>query len=134
MSVIESRIGYEDCYEVMDKALDAKDGIRIGFANYGEAHYFRQRMNKARLLDRRFNKERYEPNHIKHGKSEYDALWFRLLDLEGLTWVYAERRPSQRGVIEEINNDRPEKQTHRRTARGTPVGLPTTYSTKGYRR
>ena len=101
MSLSESRLAYEDCYEVMDKALEAEGTIRVGFTRSGEALFLRMRMNKARALDRKFNGQRYKNDHPLHLRSQYDALMFRVKDAGGMWWVYAERKP-QRGVIEEI--------------------------------
>ena len=106
MTISESRQAYEDCYEAMIAALEAKDGIRIGFQDLGEATFYRMRMNKARQLDRRFNKERYSQDHPMHSQSEFDALMFRIRHIGGMHWVYAERK-AQRGVIEEIGKEEP---------------------------
>jgi len=117
----------------MNQALEAPDGVRVGFADEDEATFYRMRMNQARQLDRRFNKTRFQHDHPMHGRSEYDALMFRIRRIEGMCWVYAERK-AQRGIVEEIKDARPEKQTHSRATRAATVGLPTPYSTKGYRR
>jgi len=117
----------------MNQALEAPDGVRVGFADEDEATFYRMRMNQARQLDRRFNKTRFASDHPMHSRSEYDALMFRIRHSDGMYWVYAERK-AQRGVIEEIKHAGPKEQTHSRTARATTVGLPPSYSTKGYRR
>ena len=104
MSLSDSRLSYEDCYKVMDKALDSSHGVRVGYINYEEASYFRMRMNKARSLDRRFNGERYTVGQPLHKRSEYDMLTFRVRFNEDMWWVYAERK-SMSGVVEEIEED-----------------------------
>jgi len=102
MSLSNNRQAYEDCYEVMDKALDLPDGVRIGFGSKEEAAYYRFRMNKARQLDREFSRERYEMANPKRGRSDYDVLMFRIRENSDMFWVYAEKKP-QRGVIEPID-------------------------------
>jgi hypothetical protein len=105
MPLNESRLAYEDCYEVMDKALEAEDGVRVGFPNEEEAKYYQMRMNQARQLDRRFNGKRYATTHPMHQHSEYDALSFRIRSDGKRYWIYAERKPA-RGAIEKITEDK----------------------------
>jgi hypothetical protein len=117
MTISESRLAYEDCYDVMQRALEKNSGVRVGFDNFGEATFYRMRMNQARQLDRRFNRERYPIAHPMHGRSEYDALMFRIREQGGKHWVYADRKP-MRGVVEEITEDKKVdqgKQVYRRS-------------------
>jgi len=102
MSLNDSRMAYENEYDVMDKALPS--GVRVGFSEEGQAINFRMRLNYARVLDRRFNKGRYPIDHPMHGRSEYDALTTRLREQGGRYWVYVERKPTIE-IIEEIPED-----------------------------
>jgi hypothetical protein len=102
MSLTNSRISYEDCYQVLDKALDAQDGVRVGFEDHEQAKFYQMRMNKARQLDRRFNEERYENlDDPRRQRSEYDGLTIRLRQASGVHWVYIEKRQVPQ-LIEEI--------------------------------
>ena len=108
MSTSNSRQSYDDCYETMDKALTSRDGVRIGFNDRGEAMYHRTRMNYARTLDRRYN---------GNDRSMYDLLSFRLRHVDGMHWIYVEKR-REPALVEEIQSgegtedlDRPLRQT-----------------------
>lgn len=101
MSTNNSRQAYEDCYDLMDNALAADMGVRVGFASHGEAKHFRTRMNYARTLDREFNLHRYEGADPRRGRSDYDILSIRNRHTEGKYWVYVEKRKTPE-VVEEI--------------------------------
>ena len=105
MSMSLSRQSYEDCYEIMDKALEAADGVRVGFEDQDDATYFRMRMNQARTLDRRFSEERYNGDDPRRRKSNYDALSFRIRRNEGRFWVYVVRKQRPM-IVEEIKDDK----------------------------
>jgi|SRR6516162_3183958 hypothetical protein len=104
MPLNDSRMAYEDCYDVMDKALVTEDGVRVGYPTEEETKYLQMRMNYARTLDRKFNKGRYGHDHPMYGKSEYDVLTFRVRKLGDACWLYVERKPPK-GVIEEIKKE-----------------------------
>jgi hypothetical protein len=117
MPLNDSRIAYEDCYDIMGKALVSEDGMRVGYPTEDEAKYLQMRMNYARTLDRKFNRGRYAHDHPMHGKSEFDVLTFRVRRQGDRYWLYAERKPPK-GVIEEITKDKkidPVRQMYRRS-------------------
>jgi hypothetical protein len=106
MSLATSREAYEDCYQAMDMALEAKDGVRVGFETKEEAKYYRMRMNQARFLDRKFNNGRYtDIKDPRRYKSEYDALVFRLREVHDKFYIYIEAKPKF-GVVEEIKDEK----------------------------
>jgi hypothetical protein len=115
MSLSNSRQAYEDCYDMMDKALESSDGVRVGFEDREQAVYLRMRMNQARQLDRKFNTGRYNGDDPRRRHSEYDVLSMRIRVEGGMYWIYIEKRQKPQ-VIEEIKADEPIKQTitHRR--------------------
>lgn len=93
MSLPSSRLSYSDCYPLMDQALKDPTGVRTLIGDKGEAKHFRLRLNNARLLERKINKQTYDPTHPLHDASEYDELVFRVLeDTEGRWWVYLEKK------------------------------------------
>lgn len=106
MSLSISRQSYEDCYAVLDQALEAADGIRVGFNSREEATYFRMRMNQARQLDRKFNNQRYNGDDPRRRRSEYDPLSIRVRNIGDISWVYVEkvRKPQ---IVEEITGNEP---------------------------
>src|SRR5215472_3345814 len=102
MSLSDSRLAYENEYDAMDRALQSSNsGVRLGFSDQGRAINLRMRLNYARVLDRRFNRGRYPPDHPMHGRSEYDALTTRMREHGGRYWLYIERKPTIE-IIEEI--------------------------------
>jgi hypothetical protein len=108
MSLSNSRLSYDDCYEVMDQALEAADGVRVGFEDREQAIFYRMRMNQARQLDRRFNGERYRGvDYPRRGRSSYDALSMRVRRVDDMYWVYVEKRQKPQ-IIEEIQANKDE--------------------------
>lgn len=102
MSVSKSRLAYDDCFIVMDKALEL-NGVRVEFAERGKATYFRMRLNSARDIDRQENRVTYDTAHLMHGRSVYDTLIFRVKeDTEGSFWVYLEMNDTRNLVIEPL--------------------------------
>lgn len=83
MTLSTSKVAFDDCYALMDAALFDPKGIRCQFATLGKARYFRMRCHRARELDRAGNAKTYEPEHLLHGRSQYDRLFFRLRDEDG---------------------------------------------------
>jgi hypothetical protein len=111
MSLSNSRLSYEDCYEVMDQALEATDGVRVGFEDREQAIFYRMRMNQARQLDRRFNGERYRGvDDPRRSRSSYDALSMRVRRVDDMYWVYVEKRQKPQ-IIEEIQSNKEEAET-----------------------
>lgn len=120
MSLSNSRLAYEEEYEVMDRALESAEGVRVGFDAQDDASYYRMRMNQARKLDRQFNGERYTNlNDPRRNKSQYDALSIRIRRIGNTYWVYVAKRQKP-ALIEEIKEEEGEKVrvreviTHRR--------------------
>jgi len=102
MSLNNSRLAYEDCYDILDKALEIDGGVRVEFDNEEDATFHRMRLNQARQLDRTFNRDRYpNPEHPKHRRSDYDGLMFRVRKREEKWWIYVERKAIM-GAVEEI--------------------------------
>lgn len=77
MSTSDSRLGYIDCFDLMDKAIADPKGVRLKFGKYGDAWYFRLRIHSARRIDRTDNKRTYDEEHPLHGRSVYDDLIIR---------------------------------------------------------
>lgn len=103
MPVSSSRLSYDDCFTLFEKALDDTKGARyqIPGGEYGATQYFRMRMHQARALDRRDNKDTYEKGHNLYGRSIYDTLVIQLKqDDEGLWWVYVSHTEIPDGEIE----------------------------------
>ena len=89
MSMSNSRLAYRDCYEALDRALVSNKGVLVVCQSEGDAHHQRQRLNYARVLDRRDNREMYpSPFEPLHGRSHYDNIAVKLTIYEGSHCVH----------------------------------------------
>jgi hypothetical protein len=78
-----SLAAYPDVKEALDRALTSPRGVKATFLNHSDARRFQGRCNSFRKLDRRENLKIYpDPTHILHGRSPYDSLIIRLVELE----------------------------------------------------
>lgn len=89
MTVSTSRLAFEDCYAVMQAALDDKAGVMMRMASENAATHFRLRCHQARKIDRQFNAETYEKGNPMHGCSAYDRLTIKIRqDETGIILVF----------------------------------------------
>lgn len=96
MPVSSSRLSYSDCFTLFERALEDTKGARFqpkaskSDGNYGDCYHFRLRMHQARAIDRKDNKEIYEPGEPLYGRSILDPLVIQIKgpDSEGLHWIY----------------------------------------------
>lgn len=108
MTSSNSRGAYADCFELFDRALDSPKGIRVAIGTgpdaVGPATHLRQRLNKARVLDRDAMRRIYEHTDPKHGVSPYDTLVVRILSSteDDLVkwWIYIVHRKVTQEVEE----------------------------------
>lgn len=101
-----SRLSYIDCTELMDQALENTKGIRIGFADKGDALHFRTRMHTARTICRKDNLSEYAPGHPLHGRSQYDVLVVREpKESEGKWWLYIEKRHADQLIVQPLGEE-----------------------------
>jgi hypothetical protein len=93
MAINTSRLAYQDCYDLMEKAVSDEypTGLRIKFATWNEANHFRQRIHNARYVDRQDNVEAYPAGHVMHGRSVYDILNCRIKQMADGIWLRLER-------------------------------------------
>ena len=105
MSMSNTRLSYDDCFELWDKAKEAK-GIRIKYASLEEAERTRARLHYARIIDRKDNEKMYTPNEPLHGRSVYDPFMIQIRqDTEDFYWVYIKPVSSDVLEIEELQNE-----------------------------
>lgn len=101
--------GYDDCYDLFDKALASERGVRMKFFKYGAAYNFRQRMNRARQLDRENNRRIHadNPGHPEYGKSKFSPFSLTLdHDAEQeCWWLNVRRMILNENLVEEIPPD-----------------------------
>lgn len=103
MSTSNSRLTYQDCYDVLDKALDDPIGVRVKVATDGDAANFRVRLHTARRIDREENATMYGPDHPMYGKSVYDPLVIKIRPIRGQWYVYIEHRSNSIGEVEGLS-------------------------------
>lgn len=91
MATSNSRLSFDDCFEALDRALASPRGIRIIVDDEGAAYHLRNRLHKARVLDRKANAETYDETHPLHGTSEYDELVVKLRLANGKSTILIEK-------------------------------------------
>jgi hypothetical protein len=100
-----SRLAFADCYDLLDKALEAPDGIRFAVSDIGLANQFRVRLHTARRINREDNKDTYDKDHPLYGRSIYDTLVVRIREIEGKVFVYITKVDATKLNIEVLNGD-----------------------------
>src|SRR5262245_66125607 len=110
MTASTSRLAYSDCFDLMDRAMDSRVGIRVPMRrkdsiidNRGAAWQLRTRLHSARRIDRKDNTHIYEQGHPLYGRSRYDELCVRIYEENGTPYVYLEKRLIQEYQIEELS-------------------------------
>ena len=91
MVTSSSRLAYDDCFEILSRALEDKHGARVHCQSRGEAFHLRTRLHSARQIDRRDNIHVYDESDPLHGRSAYDTLVVRIKELDGQHYVYVEK-------------------------------------------
>lgn len=100
-----SRLAYTDCFSVYDQALEADRGVRIKFVEYGDAMNYRLRLHYARSLDRKDNKQIYEPGDKLYGRSVYDVIRVVIKNIEGAFYLYLEKMDGSNLEVEPIEDE-----------------------------
>jgi hypothetical protein len=113
-----SRLAYGDCYDLMDKAIADPKGIKIKFAQEGDASHFRIRLHTARKIDRLDNQITFEETHPMHGRSVYDVLTMRIKPTTNGTWLRLERIDAREFEIESLSEPEPEPELPMAAIRG----------------
>ena len=106
MGINPSRLAYQDCYDLMEKAISSEypGGLRVKFGSENEAINFRQRIHNARQVDRSDNSKVYPDGHPMFARSVYDVITCRIKD----GWLRLERVDSREFVIEPLPKSEPE--------------------------
>lgn len=100
MSVPTSPRAYDDCYELLDKALESPNGIRVRRSSWDVCNHYRMRLHQARKIDRQKNAMTYEPDHAMHNASQYDSIAVRIREAGGMWYLYIEPNPSLLDAVE----------------------------------
>lgn len=104
MTLSTSRLAYQDCLDVFDKALEDAKGIRVKVPDLSTAQNFRARLHQARVLDRKANAEGYAEGHPMHGHSVYDEITVRIKKTKSGHYVYLERGGMPEEAIEPLSS------------------------------
>lgn len=116
MSANASLYAYEDCFELLDRAVESTTGVRAKVRDQGEAYQFKTRLHQARALSRRQAMQMYpDTAHPEHGKSVYDDLVVSLRQEGENWWIYISRRRAPLIVEELPAEDRNDKANTRTT-------------------
>lgn len=104
MPLPNSRLAYQDCYDLFNQALADDKGIRVAMESEAAAITFRMRMHHARGLDRELNAQVHPKGAPMHGQSVYDPLILRLReDTDDNWWIYIEPNTAQIGEVESLS-------------------------------
>lgn len=101
MAMNPSRLAYQDCYDLMEKAISSEypGGLRVKFSSHNEAINFRHRIHNARQVDRADNSKVYPDGHPMFGRSVYDIISCRIKD----GWLRLERVDAREFTIEPLD-------------------------------
>lgn len=114
MTISDSPLSYQDCYDAMERALEDTKGIRLRVAKVADAYHLRMRLNQARAINRRENRRTYDPEHHLFGRSIYDRLMFKVKERtnhngDQRVYVYLERigdlKPDMVEALSEVEPD-----------------------------
>lgn len=103
MTVSNSLLSYQDCFELLDRAIEDKVGARYQVRDHDAAINLRSRIHYARKLDRNKNAQIFDAGHPMHGCSQYDALTVRIRFVSEDCYVYLERTDRVQGEIEALS-------------------------------
>lgn len=93
--------------DVLDRALDSPNGIRLAFPSQSACYTYRHRLNHTRTLDRQRNRVGLDPDHPAYGTSRFDPLTTKLRQIEG-KWYLEVKLAEVPSKIEPIPEDEEE--------------------------
>lgn len=91
MTLPKSAFAYRDCNELMSKALEDEEGIRVKVDDLDAAYHLRARCHMARKINRDDNHIQYPIDHPLHHRSEWDQLRLLIRKVAGQFYLYFER-------------------------------------------
>ena len=95
-----NRGAYGPYYEVLDRALESRNGIRVEFDSQGEAYQYRIRLHSARKQDSKLNRDARDRDDPYYGRSDYDSLIVCIREGDGKWWVYIEHTATLNNIEE----------------------------------
>ncbi|SRR5260221_7474857 len=103
MTLPNSLLSYQDCTELLDRAIEDDNGIRWEVPDYGQAMHQQSRLHYCRKLHRLENARIYDDTHHLYNRSVYDAIVVRIRNIDGQFFLYLERNDKVRGKIESLS-------------------------------
>lgn len=92
MSISNSRLAYQDCRDLFERAMADPRGARLLIGKQNFARFFVLRMHKCRTIERADNAKVYPIGDPMHGASDWDQIKCSIKeDSDGHWWVYAEK-------------------------------------------
>ncbi len=93
MTTSKSRLAFQDCITIFEKALEDDFGCRVRMKDRNSAFHYRLRLHAARQIDRDDNKYVYreQEDHQLYGRSVFDQLICKIRFYEGAWWVYVQK-------------------------------------------
>lgn len=75
-------VSMSDAYDLMDKAIQSKNGIRISVNDHAAAVTIRHRCYTARVKDRQANAKIYPAGEPMHNASVYDPITITIKEVD----------------------------------------------------
>ena len=111
MTMSNSLLAYQDCTDLLQKAVEDKVGVRVKVADQTSAIHLRNRLHYARRLHREENAKTYDEGEFMHGRSEYDGVVVRMKMIEEQWYIYLERLAIDESKIESLTGLQPIEDT-----------------------
>lgn len=106
MSLSSNRAAYADCFALLQQALETPRGIIVRCRGESEAHYLRNRLQRARQVDCEANKRIYQPGDYLYNNSEFYALVVKVVQENEEIWQVRIEKPKVSPMaIEEIPDE-----------------------------
>jgi hypothetical protein len=105
MSANTSRLAYQDCFTLFERANEEPLGIKFRCESDNFATYFRARLNKARTIDREDNALAYDSDHPMHGRSVYDDISISVRNGAAGTWIIMQKISSRKFEIVSLTEE-----------------------------
>lgn len=105
MANSSSRLAFDDCFKLFDRANAARKGIMVRRNSRGDAINLRTRLHTARDIDRRDNAAVYDQDHPLYWRSIYDDIICKIVQNETGTWLVLEKLSGRVFEIYEIEDE-----------------------------
>ena len=105
MSSSTSRLAYQDCFTLFERANGEPLGIKFKCDDLNYATHFKMRLHMARVIDREDNALAYDSDHPMHGRSIYDDISVSVKNGDAGTWIIMEKISSRKFEIVSLTEE-----------------------------